>query len=68
MNGPKEKKMKIINIKENSPIDGFTELELEMTNEEMNLLIETGLNTILKEQIERIENENNICPAIPNAE
>ncbi len=60
--------MKIINIKENSPIDGFTELELEMTNEEMNLLIETGLNTILKEQIERIENENNICPAIPNAE
>ena len=47
--------MEVIEIKE--PKDGFCELVLEMTEEESRMLIEIGVNKILKEQIERMKKE-----------
>lgn len=54
--------MKITNLVENK--DGSCDVELEMTKDEHQMLIQYAVTNLLKEYIERMKNENNICPPI----
>jgi hypothetical protein len=55
--------MNILKITDNP--DGSCDLELELTQEENNMLIEYAVTNLLREMIERSKHENNICPPIP---
>ena len=54
--------MEVIEIIENN--DGSMTIQLEMTEEEKDKLLEYAVNNLLKDYVERLQNENNICPSI----
>jgi len=55
--------MKVLKFDEQK--DGSAILEIEITEEENQFYIQYALTDILKKQIEREKNENNICPPVP---
>jgi len=48
--------------------DGSAVLEVTMTEEENNILIQYAVADILQKQIERIKNEDNLRSTIPDPE
>lgn len=54
--------MKIIDFQEQE--DGSAIMQIEITKEENQFYIQYALTNILKEQIEREKNEDNICSPV----
>jgi hypothetical protein len=48
--------------------DGSAIVELNMTEEENNILIQYAVADILQKKIERIKNEDNLCSTISDPE
>jgi HSP90 family molecular chaperone len=58
--------MQVLDIKPNG--DGTETITLDMTEEEQQFLIEYAVTNILKEQIERMENESNLCTPVSDGD
>jgi len=58
--------MKVLSV--NDQPNGSAIIDVEMTEEEKDMLIEYGFNAMLKTVIERFEDEINIRPSVPDTE
>lgn len=54
--------MEVIKITDND--DGTSTVDIDLTQDEINFFLSYAINDFLKKYIERIKNENNICPSI----
>jgi len=55
--------MKVLKITDQ--LDGSAIVDLEMSDEEQHIILEYGFCCLLKDQIERMKNEDNLCTTIP---
>jgi hypothetical protein len=55
--------MKVIDVVEQE--DGSAIVNIDMTEQEINWFVEYAVNDILRKQVERMKNEDNICPTVP---
>lgn len=54
--------MKVLKFEENP--DGSANVEVEISEEENQFFIQYAVTNIIKEQIEREKDANNICPTV----